>query len=376
MGAGNPNNYHTHCISLFTYLLLLLLIAPASLPADQLYESNASGIRIRTLPARATRTSYRYVLAVSGRPPTENEILYKDGIMVRRIVRTSRADRNIEVTYQDGIIASEIHYDRNGRLIEEQWFNSNGTLIETLQHEYVVGGKKIRAIDKDNQERYTELHNYDLEGKISSIIRNYPNQRREAAFFDFISELLVREEHIAPESRYIIRYDRLGRATERFLAQNNQLRSAEFLFYRVDETGRPKRTPHNSRLVNYDTSIVENRTYDNLGQIITVEKIQDRATIERGQFEYLNRQLARSVVRSTASSTSREKIFDVSQDVVEERWLDSGKLVRRIVPTGATSYYEERYNNGVLFARVYYQDNDRIREEFIRDGKVVRSREY
>ncbi len=352
------------------------MLLPASLlNAQQRYESNAVGSRIRALSSATPLSSYPYILVVSGVPPREREVLYNYGEVMREVIRRRAGNNTVETTYKNKTIVSEAHYDRNGRLVLEKWYANEGLLLETLRYEYAIGSKKIYATDKDGNERYTELHTYDLQNKINGIIRDYPDQRREAVFFDFIAELLLREEHISPDGRYLVRYDRWGRTAERFLVQEEELRSAEFLFYRQDDEGRT-RTPLSSRLAYYDSSIVEHRTYDSVGREITLEKIQDNATIERGRFEYKNRQLSRSVVYTTGSSTSQEKIFDSSQDVIEERWIDSGKLVRKIVPTSAITYYEERYNDGILFVKIYYENNNRIREEFISNGTIVRVREY
>ena len=357
-------------------LLIGLVLLPVSiLNAQQRYESNAIGSRIRALFSVAPLSSYPYILVVSGVPPREREVLYNYGQAVREVTRRVEGNNNVETTYKNNTVISEAYYDRSRRLVLEKWYANDGQLLEILRHEYAVGYKRVHVTDKDGQERYTELHTYDLENKINSIIRSYPDQKREAVFFDFIAELLLREEHISSDGRYLVRYDRWGRTAERFLIQGRELRTAEFLSYRQGDEGRT-RTPLSSRLAHYDSGIVEHRTYDSAGREIAVEKIQDNATIERGRFEYKNRQLSRSVVYTTGSSTSREKIFDGSQDIIEERWIDSGKLVRKIVPTSATTYYEERYNDGVLFVKIYYENNNRIREEFISNDTIVRVREY
>ena len=360
----------------FLLALLAFCCSPQLGGSQTLYQSNAIGVRIRPLPADASVYSYPYVLSVSGSAPTENETLYSRGRVVRRITRNTQRGGNVETTTKDSVLISEVSYDGNGRSTQEKWYNERGGLIETLQHAYGAGYKTIVSTDSAGAQRYSELHTYDLEGKINSVIRTYPNQRQEATFFDFINELLLREIHISPPTRYVIRYDQLGRAVERFRAIDGELQTAEFLVYGEGASNNPPRTPASSRVVKYDTNTVENRTYDRSGREITLEVVRDEAIVERGRFEYANQQLSKSVVYTTGSSTVREKSFGEERDPIEERWIDSGELVRRIVFTGENSSYEERYSNNTLFARIYYRGQNRIKEEFIRDGKVIRTREY
>ena len=72
----------------------------------------------------------------------------------------------------------------------------------------------------------------------------------------------------------------------------------------------------------------------------------------------------------------REIEFDSAGQPRFERWVEGGRLLRLISWSSATERSEEHYRNGRPYVRIYYRGQDRLRDEFLRDGRVIRTRVY
>ena len=64
--------------------------------------------------------------------------------------------------------------------------------------------------------------------------------------------------------------------------------------------------------------------------------------------------------------------YDSEGDLDREEYYQRGILEKRTVYTNDNSYYEELFRYGELLIRVFYEDDVKIKEEFLENGKVIK----
>ncbi len=127
-------------------------------------------------------------------------------------------------------------------------------------------------------------------------------------------------------------------------------------------------------------SLVRER-YDQSGRLTLAEGY------EGGRLRYTERRGYDGEGRLLSIARDEHGADGVSALLVERSYADTGALAlekrsRNGLPLLVTAwsaqgeYVEEHYDEGALFARVYYRENKKYREEIIQGGTVVRERVF
>lgn len=115
----------------------------------------------------------------------ENEKLraMPDGKIVRFIVEYNFVARGVTVPYYDALVVFADHFKTG----------SKREFIEVLEHEYIVH-KGLRALFRDNEERWTFLHRAlqipGMERKIDELVARYPGYRHSSVI-EQVEEVLA-----------------------------------------------------------------------------------------------------------------------------------------------------------------------------------------
>ena len=86
--------------------------------------------------------------------------------------------------------------------------------------------------------------------------------------------------------------------------------------------------------------------------------------------------VVREIYTEAAGKGEKRYEYDEEGGVSRESFYRRGRLEKVRIYTGENAWHEEILKNGVLALRVYYTGGEKVREEFIRAGQVVRERAY
>jgi hypothetical protein len=112
------------------------------------------------------------------------------------------------------------------------------------------------------------------------------------------------------------------------------------------------------------------------GLLIRETRTNKDGGIETLLYAYDSQSRVTGIRKVTGRSESR-KTFAYAEDgsETEESFDTTGALVLRTTKYADGSFVEEHYDAGRLFARNYFKDGRKVREEIISNGEAVRTRE-
>jgi YD repeat-containing protein len=256
----------------------------------------------------------------------------------------------IERTMLEGGAIREIRYSYDaGRLIAVQTL-LDGTVERTVSYLYAPDGRLVMARASDDgtsgltriesgastswlvSSDGLEMRDYDIDGRLITITR-------------FHQSILVSREERAWKEGTVQR-------SETTLPDGTVTTNE----YQTDGPARGLLVSTSSR--NGSAAISdERRIYDDEGHLVELRR-QNSLDLELTQYTY-----------------------DQGGALISER-ISTGNtpstLALAITRTyeGPTTYVEESYDAGTLFARVRYEDGRRVSEDILRDGVVIRTRQF
>ncbi len=168
------------------------------------------------------------------------------------------------------------------------------------------------------------------------------------------------------------RYDEAGRVVVREQGDPDGLVSRERLIYTDGSS-----TPRSSTLERPGERRVIARTFDASGGVVAETVTVGDAVVERTSWtrDAAGREL---LVRRTGDGGISEvrSTWTADGTLEREEHFARGSRVKTVMHTGPEERVEELYADGDLFLRVHYRGGERIREEVILDGQVVRERTF
>ena len=347
-----------------------------SLCAAEYYRSNAIGSTVSRLAGETAIDAAEYVLVIDAGADRRTETLYHNGEEARRLLIDSSSAHRKETLWLQGVINTVTNYNQRGQIVIERRYDSSGDLVESLKYTYTLADIIVTATDSENNVLYTETQQRHPNGRIQSIERTYPDETATEARFSFLDRLLLREQHTMGNEQYDIYYDTVGRAIQRRSAVDGETLVEENIRYLHEvET----RNPSDAEIVEAvadDQQQATNVNYDRNGNPLKQTVTIDGTLIEIGEFDYNGEQLIQSRIRRTGTTTFRETIFNEDGDEIAERWYVRGQLSRTVIPLDGNERYEQRHINGEPYIRIYFRGQVRLREEFLDNDEIVRTRIY
>jgi YD repeat-containing protein len=317
-------------IRLSAPLLAFCVVSLFALPAAQLdaewFVSDRFGV-VRGPLAEHETGDHEYTAFVERTGATEIQTLYHNGQSVRRSMleyattaggETRLVTRTLEV---DGeLVATEhFHYWADGTLRSVRWVGERGSAVEyryldgRLRQEWVASPDGLERTRYDEAGRIVERTRWIDERVVSRETREYWNEEPDGA----VRRIIV----VADGTERVSRYDESGRLLGTSTARDGTTESDRV---RVFEGG----------------LLVEER-----------EVAGDFVRVWRYEYE--------------------------GETVVRERYSEDGTIVRLTEYTDPEyARVETLYRDGLVVLRVYYREQERVMEEVIRDGEVIRTREF
>ncbi len=359
-------------------LLTLLLLLPAGRTAAQapagpprLYRSNGLGMALEAIPPQK-RGETEYVLEERPAPGGGVRRLLRKGEEVRRWEDTRDAGGRLSETrlFEKGVLSEVQRFDGEGRLAEEEQYR-DGTLSSRTVYRYA--GRVLREVEASDasgnllwRERYRLAENGDLR----SVRREGPEGDGRGFSLLRAQGRLLEERQQQPEELILIRYDARGHLRQREVWQKDTLVSV--LEYRYTGERLEAVTETDPR-----TGTRTDRRFDEEGRLLQEEAQREGKTASdtRSEYDAAGRK-SRTTRRGEQGLEEWRYEYAADGALQQEEYRVKGAVqkITRYGPGEARS--EELYREGQPFLRVTYEGEEKIREEVLEGGRVLRVREY
>jgi hypothetical protein len=307
----------------------------------------------RLLSAGEERHRWTVVRSADGRTEEREE---RGGLVVSRRLSGASGEPLQEESYEAGRLSSRSVYEyAAARLVRVRVFAADGSLASTVEYLTTPGGRlrEVRLTSADGGRR--------TESQVAGGTVAAPGG------------VAVSEERSRDGDGWrTTRYDEAGRVAVREQGGPTGLVSRERLVYAA---GSP--TPGSSTVEWPGERRVVERSFDASGGVIAERTTLADTVIERVSWirDAAGREL---VMHRTGLGGTIEVRSTWSADGTLEReeHFARGARVKTVIPAGPGERVEELYADGELFLRVHYRGDERIREEVVLDGVVVRVRTF
>ena len=335
----------------------------------QYYVSNDLGMALEEI-GWYRRDEFPYILMVETAGPRETRTLLHQGEELRRWEYEAGEQR----VYRDSELEQRLRYDERDRLIEEQLY-SDGRLDQRTVYHYngdVLG--RTETFGPDGVLLYRDFYRLSPGGELRRVIREDPEADQRLALGDG-TRGVTEERYGNSRERRINRYDSQGRLVEREYWYEGQLMERERIQYRGDGGQRLSSTFEELSLERITLS-----SYDEQGRVVRIELSEKGEPTERT----VHRRDAEGRIFETTTRGSRgienwRFEYDPEGQLAREEYRLRGSLEKVTLYSreGEERFrVEELYREGRAFMRVHYRSEQKVREEFLKAGEVVRVREY
>lgn len=361
------------------------LLAGAPLAAVEYFRADRFGTPLAAL-AGAPGSAAGFVLAVDSAAEAEaaglaaRRLLLKDGAAVRewRRIAAAGGEPELEQELEEGRVVAERRYDAAGLLQEERHFSPAG---ELRQREVLVyRGSDLRRVERyDAGGALLATDSYDLTaaGRLRRFTR-IPAAGRGGAGRPAVLGLvfrageLIEERHGAGDGELIVRaaggaeYAREEWAGERLLAAQ-----------RPAPGGPGAGTSFDGRAATRSETIHDARGRPTLVRVYAAPAAGAAgALLEEQRYQYHpDGTLASLEVDGGRGLETYRYAYDGAGRRVREEYRRRGRLLRVTTFPAPGERVEEVYGADGTVWRVFWRDQTREREELLRAGEVVRTRD-
>ncbi len=382
--ASRIDGYRLFVVLIFCVLCAKLWSAPLK---AAVFVSDASGFKGAPLPSLPETG---YALAIESSERGEMRVLFSDGREIERrlVTREGRIER--ERVYRSGVLVEERRLGLRGELLEE-WFYlpsardvqeqragrvAQPAFAERRVYTYAASGRllRIESFDDGGTAQGLVEYRYDAAGRLAEM-RASGRLGDDAA--GFAASLAGRAGTATAwsqnaEELWLRRYDSAGRLTASELVKRGETVLRERFFFSGDFR-------HPAKSVSENLASGERREieYNERGLPARERRIKDGRELERIERGFDERgRLVTESTRAAARLSVRNLVYDDARDGIREEFSENGVLRRVTLREKGGACIEELYDRGELAVRVFYEGDRKVREEFIVQSRVVRSRVY
>jgi hypothetical protein len=357
-------------------LLAAIVSAPAVLRAQdagkiQYYISNDIGMALEEI-GWYRQEEYPYILVVETEGSRETRTLLHRGQELQRWEYEESEQR----IYRNSQLEERRRYDENSRLIEDQQY-SGGILSQRTWYYYnrdVL--ERTETFTPEGSFLYRDIYRLSPDGELRRVTREMADRQTDQRFaLGDGTRGVVEERYGNSREGRINRYDSFGRLVEREYWYAGQLMERESFQYGGEGEERLS-----SELEEPSLGRATVCTYDEQGRVVRIEVTEGGKQIERTvHLRDAQGRIVETTRRGTRGIENWLFTYDPEGKLAQEEYRLRGSLERITLYSeeGDERFrVEELYREGRLFMRVHYQADQKVREEFVQDGEVVRVREF
>jgi hypothetical protein len=355
-------------------LLAVILSAPALLCAQgtgtiRYYISNDLGMALEEI-GWYRREEFPHILVVRTEGTREIRSLLYEGEELQRWERDPAEER----VYRGSELQQRRKYDKEGRVIEEQLYSGGSLSQRTLYYYNRDLLERTETFDADGLLLYRDYYRLSPDGRLRRVTREQEDRQEDQRLALGDGARGVEEERYGNnKEQRINRYDQEGRFVEREYWYEGQLLERERVQYRGEGELRLS-----SRLEEFSPERTTSSSYDEEGRLVLIEVSEGGEEIERTVHQRDERgRIVETTKRGPRGIENWRFEYGSEEEPVREEYRLRGALERiTLYSTEEQLRVEELYREGRLFMRVHYRSEQKVMEEFISNGEVVRVREF
>jgi hypothetical protein len=360
------------------FALLLALCLP--LGAEPLYyDSDAAAFEGELLAS--PRDGGEYVLAVTRGEGSEARVLLHKGKEVERRLLLWKGDGRLERLFREGNLAEEDSYGAQGVLLNEKVYKLNpvsgkAELAESRIYTYSsaeLGSRltKVEAFDQGGAPRGGLEYRYDARARLVEIRASGSFGKERAGAAVGTRGLVAAWIGMGEDSVFVASYEGGKPLVEAVYGKDGKALSVES--YTYGEGGGLSSTSRSDP----KSGEISETSYDAGGRPVRIELKLGAATLSRRELGYDERgRLIEDAL--SEGDKSVEKTTSYAEEGTKSRIVTrkGGVIISAESVEADSSSVRELYDKGELFLRVYSSKGRVTREEFIREGSVVRVRVF
>jgi hypothetical protein len=372
-------------------IVAALLLAGLCLPgaAETWYVSNRLGMKLEVIP-RFRADDFAYVARETVEGTATTLTLYKTeqggarplGVEVGASPFEGPPAASEEVSRwersaQAGGLVEEREYERvelgrvgtyraDGRLLRETLY-AGGLATEELDYRYAAGLlRSVQSRKPAGEVIWTTTYRVTPSGLLRATERT--GEDPEAAAFSFSGRKLQEEDLESPQHTVVLRYDGSGKRIVWEVYAGPSLLRAIYSEY-DPATGALASEEDRDRAERTE------RSYDTAGNVRTESVYRADKLVATLDYTYDEAGRKATSQRRTEAGIELQTFgYAAGGSLAWVEYRERGTLRSRAVYTGENSRYEEVIQSERLSLRVYYEGDQKLREEVVRDGKVLRTR--
>ncbi|MBU8912713.1 MAG: hypothetical protein KOO61_01735 [Spirochaetales bacterium] len=348
----------------------------------ELYRSNAVGIRGEWInPDDADPQdpdSPEYLLEISFIDGTEIRRLLNAGEEIQRVEVTREGTTTTEEVFRNDDLENRTVRRDDGVLLHETRY-SGGALTERWEYHYEGALLTSREVlGREDVLLYRESYSYWANGTLRSIVKEDESEiRTEYRYKDGRLE----EEWVSrPGESERFEFDGAGRLVIRELFADDELTEQEVRLYWGADSGALLK-----QVVVSSGEQITRRGYDERGRLIS-ERVEESGDMVSELIRTFGEEFLVLEVETDGDGERRWE-YQYTEEGERERvaYREDGRLVEvsyLVLDPGdvpddlPADRMTELFNRGEPILRIYYQGRQRLREEVIRNGEVIRTREF
>jgi antitoxin component YwqK of YwqJK toxin-antitoxin module len=315
---------------------------------------------------------YDYILSVEQTDSGEIRTLLHNGAQLRRW----EIDPGEERIYGSSDLDQKLLYDRRGRLTEEQSYREGKVFRRTVYHYNREGLKSSETFDAGGRLLYRDQYRLSPDGQLRRVRRQQEGSGDGQQLALSSGSGTTSEERFGNDrQRRINRYDTLGRLVQQEHWVDGRLAERERFQYRDDS-----RIRLSSQLEEVSQQRLTRRSYDEQGELISLE-ISEQGEVRETIVHRRDDQgrIVETIKRGAEGIENWRFEYGSGDRPVREEYSLRGALQRITTRTPDESTemrLEELFRDGLLFMRIYYEGERKVKEEFLSEGEILRVREY
>lgn len=356
------------------FALPALILCGAALAQSEFYASNETGMAFEEIPSYR-QGDFDYSLE-----------LRRDGSVETRIVRKRDGSefRRWEYSRGPGGRVAKIVLRENEEIRAVEEFGPDGRIDSYESHgrkgldwktRYEYRDKRLassRTEDAAGSTLYTDSYRYALNGSLREILRAYPDGRTESSGLGLIEGRVLDSWHSKGGTSSVDRYAPSGEIADREVWEGAVVLRSESTSHKEGGTDKERQV-----ITDSSRGVEIERLFDEQGRISLETAREGGKTQSRTEYSY---GASGKLERKTFTAKGRRNVVvysyaaDGKPSVEEES--ENGHVLRRVIYQKDGSYWEELLHEGQVTVRVRWADGWKREEEILRDGKVLRRREF
>ncbi|MBN2444950.1 MAG: hypothetical protein JXJ04_26585 [Spirochaetales bacterium] len=352
----------------FSILFLFFLIYPLY-PDIRYYKSNDIGMKLKQITLEEI-SSFEYVLSVEDTTEPEERKLYSKNELVKRweLSFYNNKNKREEREFDKETLTNLRYYDRRGRLVEEQLYSEKQAFNKII---YTYGENQqlfqAKAYNNEQVLIYSENYDFNQQGMIRKVKRLWTDGRFQTSSFVYGQGRLIEEVFSTNEGMTISRYNKKDKLSNSEVWKDEALIKKTFFTY------------------NEEGSLLSSLEKDLVGGLETEDRYNEEGRLQKEivtknnvkiiEDSYFYNNEGRKSKMNRISDRGLEEwafYYNPEGELNREEYSQRGVLEKRTIYTSDNSYYEELFRYGELLVRVYYEDETKVKEEFLENGEVIR----